>query len=56
MAEPVITDHAYDVLERNARAICPVESIVHGIGSSLESSYPEEIKAKALKLLNGKEL
>lgn len=54
LAEPVITDNAYDVLERNARAVCPAESKVHGIGSSLESSYPEKIKAKALELLNSK--
>ena len=38
MAEPVIPDHAYDVLERNARAICPGDSKVHAVGSSLDRS------------------
>lgn len=55
LTDPVIPDHTYDVLERKARAICPPESKVHGIGSSLESNYPEEIKAKALRLLKGEQ-
>lgn len=56
LGEPLITDHAYDVLERKARAICPLSSKVHAIGSSLERSYPKEIKAKALNLLKSDNL
>jgi NAD-dependent DNA ligase len=39
MCSPVLSDSIYDVIEREARAICPPESPVHGIGSSLASGY-----------------
>ena len=42
---PVISDFEYDNLERTAREVAPQESPVHGVGSSLASSYtPEMIK------------
>jgi NAD-dependent DNA ligase len=39
LSEPVLPDAAYDVIERLARKVCPLESPVHGVGSSLPSSY-----------------
>jgi NAD-dependent DNA ligase len=39
LSEPQLPDLTYDVLEREARAVCPPESPVHGVGSSLPSSY-----------------
>lgn len=49
-SEPVLTDFDYDVLERKARAACPPESPVHGVGSSLPSSYSEAQIARAMEL------
>jgi NAD-dependent DNA ligase len=48
--EPVLSDHEYDILERQAREVCPPESPVHGVGSSLPSSYTAEqiIEARTL--------
>jgi len=50
VCEPSLSDHAYDALERQAREVCPPESPVHGIGSSLASSYTAEqiIEARTL--------
>lgn len=48
MADPVISDFEYDNLEREARAVCPETSPVHGVGSCLPSSYPTEVKLVAL--------
>ncbi len=44
MADPAISDYAYDILERQAREVCPPESPVHGVGSCLPSSYSDEVK------------
>ena len=41
--DPTVSDFVYDQLEREARAVLPESSPVHGIGSSLRSSYPQEI-------------
>lgn len=46
-----ISDGVYDQIEREARAICPPDSPVHGIGSSRPSSYSEEHLAKVDELL-----
>ena len=48
---PVISDYEYDVLEREAREKCGLSSPVHGIGSSLPSSYSPEtvLLAKSLE-------
>jgi NAD-dependent DNA ligase len=50
LCEPVISDQAYDLLERKARKKCSANSPVHGVGSSLESSYTQEQINKALEL------
>ena len=47
MDDPVISDAEYDDLERRARALLPLSSPVHGIGSSLRSSYSADIAALA---------
>ena len=47
-AEPVLPDMVYDQLEREARAVCPPDSPVHGVGSSLPSSYTREQINKAM--------
>lgn len=52
MSDSVLNDAVYDQLEREARAICPPESPVHGVGSSLPSSYSEDQKKKAEELLS----
>ena len=51
LAEPRLPDLMYDALEREARAACPADSPVHGVGSSLPSSYTEAHVARAKKLL-----
>jgi NAD-dependent DNA ligase len=50
LCEPVMSDHTYDLLERKARKECHANSPVHGVGSSLESSYTQEQIKKALEL------
>ena len=52
LSDSVLNDAVYDQIEREARAICPPESPVHGVGSSLPSSYTPEHKKKALELLS----
>ena len=41
--DPIISDAEYDDLERRARSLLPLESQVHGVGSSLRSSYSAKI-------------
>lgn len=53
LAEPVISDFIYDALEAGARKVLPPESPVHGVGSSLPSSYSTEVIDLARKLLGG---
>lgn len=48
MAEPVISDFEYDVIEREARAVLPPESVVHKVGSSLPTSYSAEVQRDAM--------
>lgn len=50
MSEPVLPDMVYDTIERRAREVCPPESPVHGVGSSLPSSYTDKQIALALKM------
>lgn len=50
LADPILPDSEYDKIEREARYIYPSDSVVHLVGSSLPSSYPEHIKQMALKL------
>ena len=51
LAEPILSDFTYDDLERKARESLPESSPVHSVGSSLSSSYSEEIKRYALSML-----
>lgn len=39
LADTILSDSAYDFIEREARSVCPPESPVHKLGSSLPSSY-----------------
>jgi NAD-dependent DNA ligase len=45
--EPVISDAAYDALERDGRARLPESSPVHQMGSSLAESYDPSIQELA---------
>lgn len=47
LAQPLIPDCVYDKLERDARAVLPETSVVHKLGSSLPSDYPDYIKQLA---------
>ena len=51
LSDTVFSDYVYDLLEREARAVCPPESPVHKLGSSLPSDYSEEVKRIARELL-----
>ena len=51
LAEPAIPDAQYDIVEKRAREICPPESPVHGVGSSLPSSYRGYVKDYAMTLI-----
>mgnify|MGYP003341004746 CR=1 FL=1 len=51
LASPVLPDAVYDVIERRAREVCPPESVVHKVGSSLPSSYTTQQIALAKRLL-----
>ena len=51
LSESVISDAEYDLLERMARTVCPADSPVHGVGSSLPSSYTPEQKQRSADLL-----
>jgi len=48
MADPIISDFEYDMLEREARSACDDDSVVQGVGSCLPSSYPAEVKLAAI--------
>lgn len=50
LAAPVISDFEYDDLERRARAVCAPQSPVHGVGSSLASSYTAQQISLATQL------
>ena len=50
LAEPVLLDHQYDMLERRARESLPATSPVQGVGSCLPSSYTAEQVARAKEL------
>lgn len=52
LADPVLTDFAYDALERLARESLPATSPVHGIGSSLPRSYTAEQVSCAMLMLD----
>jgi NAD-dependent DNA ligase len=41
--DPIISDSEYDALERKALAELPDSKILNSVGSSLRSSYPQEI-------------
>lgn len=47
-AAPIVSDFEYDSIERQARSVCPPESPVHGVGSSLPSSYPDNVRRDAM--------
>ena len=51
LAEPVLSDYEYDVVERKARAVLPAESPVQGVGSCLPNSYTAEQIARAQEFL-----
>ena len=51
LSEPVLPDAAYDLLEREARALLPSDSAVQKVGSSLPSSYSELHVARAMEHL-----
>lgn len=51
-AQPILSDFSYDQLEREARAVLPETSPVHGVGSSLPSSYPESVIKDALSRIS----
>ncbi len=51
LSTPVLSDSAYDRLEREARAALSDTSPVHGVGSSLPSSYTAAQVAHARALL-----
>ena len=53
LSEPVLTDADYDTLERRAREVCPPESPVHKVGSSLPSSYTKKQVELATQFLKG---
>jgi NAD-dependent DNA ligase len=50
-SEPLISDFEYDALEREARSVLPETSVVHGVGSSLSSSYPDKVLYEAMRRL-----
>lgn len=52
LAETVLPDHQYDILERQGRLLLPDTSPVQRVGSDLSSSYTEYQINLARKLLN----
>jgi NAD-dependent DNA ligase len=48
----LISDYEYDVLERKARDVCETSSLVHGVGSSLSTSYPTHVAKEALNRIS----
>jgi hypothetical protein len=51
IGESIIPDSLYDKIEAEAKAILPNDSPIHQPGSSLDSSYSDEVKRIAVKLL-----
>jgi len=51
-AQPIISDFEYDVIERQAREVLPETSPVHRVGSSLPSSYSQNVIKDALNRIN----
>ncbi len=49
--EPILSDYAYDLLENQALRIVESNSPINSPGSSLESSYSQEIKDLANSFL-----
>ena len=49
LADTVISDYEYDIIEREARSVLPESSPVHGVGSSLPTSYSDNIIVEAEK-------
>lgn len=47
LANPVLSDYEYDLLETKARRICPAKSPVHFTGSDLAESYPQNVREAA---------
>ncbi len=43
LGQPTISDYRYDKLEHIVRKNAPSSSPVHEVGSSLESSYTEDV-------------
>ena len=52
LAEPVLSDFDYDILERKAREVSSEDSPVHGVGSSLPQSYSMEQVSCAMLMLD----
>lgn len=52
--EPVISDYKYDIMEKEALKTCDENHPLRKPGSSLKSSYSQDIVNKAKDLLNGK--
>lgn len=51
LASPLLPDAEYDKIERAAREVLPESSPVHRVGSSLPSSYSDEVKREAANRL-----
>ena len=47
MCDPLISDFEYDMLDKEAVAILPPDSVVNQPGSDLKSSYPAHIAEMA---------
>ena len=50
--EPVLSDYDYDLLENQALKVAKSNSPINNPGSSLDSSYSQEIKDLAMNLSN----
>ena len=48
LGETLVSDFEYDIIERKAREVCPGDSVVQGVGSSLPSSYPSDVTSRAM--------
>lgn len=53
LCEPIISDMQYDIMEKKAKETCDAEHLINKPGSSLKSSYSEDIIKQAKELLNG---
>jgi NAD-dependent DNA ligase len=52
LADTRLLDHEYDILERQGRSLLDEASSVHKVGSDLDSSYTQQQKDIAWKILN----